>query len=160
MDFFFSFRSFVYDRLPIALRIGFWLDYLLLCTSQIESLHTAFLLFNAERRIAAGLTSSRKSLQEYLRDTFENQGINVVDKQKLSTVLIYREAHQLNVPSLYREAHEKDNPIMYREGNGAGELEYSFIVEVPTLVIAKSEQIKAIVNRIKPVNTNYTIVEI
>ena len=159
MDYSINFRSFVYDRLPIALRIGFWLDFLLLCTRQIELLNNSFLVFNAEKRISAGLTSSRKALEEYLRDIFDD-GINVVDKSKLATALIYREAHKLNIPSVYREQNEEDNPIMYREGNNSNNLEYSFIVEVPALAISQSDAIRAVVNRIKPANTNYTIVEI
>lgn len=159
MNFNVNWPAFVFDSLPVINRIGKYMDYCLACLSQFIVLHTAFLVYNNQKRIEAGLTSSRLALEKYLRDTF-NVGINVINQTKIASVFIYREAQALTEPTMYREADNRTIPTIYREANADGELEYSFIVEVPTAVIDLSDFIKVAVNKIKPVGTNYNIIEI
>jgi len=136
------------------------MDFISICCGPIKLLHASFLPFNAQNRIAAGLTSSRLAMEAYLIDKIADQGIQVVPVTRARALLIYTESHAISMPNIYREEAGKAAPTLRREEAASSGAEYAFIVEVPTASIGRSNEIKAIVDSLKAVGANYAITEI
>lgn len=155
MNYLVVWRTFIMERLPILLRSFFLGDLLEVLAGGAIYTYIQFIETKAEASIKAGLTSSRKALEAYLRDRYD-EGINIFDSGTNQRTLLFREAHSRFRPALFTEQADQFSPLLYREANEP-ELGYSFIVELPTASASYESQIRGEVQKIKPVNTNFNI---
>lgn len=151
--------NFITNNIPIRYRKKKHVAWLVALMKPSHNLWNTFKAFRNSVRTQIQFNSQTLSLQTWLRTTFINGSITIVnDFSNISPTFAYW-LYENQLPTYtYYLAEEEDLPTIYTlEEESNSTLYYDFIVEVPTALQSREDEIRAQLNRMKLASKRYKI---